>query len=41
MGRGKLKAKQTKVARKLKYDTKFTDFEALALELAEIREEEE
>ena len=34
MGRGRAKAKQTKVARELKYSTQGTDFEALQRELA-------
>ncbi len=33
MGRGRAKAKQTKVARDLKYQTRETDFGALAREL--------
>ncbi|CAM3153778.1 DUF3073 domain-containing protein [Nocardioides dubius] len=33
MGRGRAKAKQTKVARELKYRTHETDFSALAQEL--------
>ncbi len=33
MGRGRAKAKQTKVARRLKYQTLDTDFEALQREL--------
>jgi hypothetical protein len=33
MGRGRAKAKQTKVARNLKYRTHETDFDALAREL--------
>lgn len=33
MGRGRAKAKQTKVARQLKYQTFDTDFEALQREL--------
>ena len=33
MGRGRNKAKQTKVARELKYSTPQTDFEALSREL--------
>ncbi|AYY15692.1 DUF3073 domain-containing protein [Actinobacteria bacterium YIM 96077] len=33
MGRGRAKAKQTKVARRLKYQTFETDFEALQREL--------
>jgi hypothetical protein len=33
MGRGRAKAKQTKVARRLKYQTLETDFEALQREL--------
>lgn len=34
MGRGRAKAKQTKVARKLKYQTLDTDLEALQRELS-------
>ncbi len=34
MGRGRAKAKQTKVARELKYNTPRTDFEALRAELS-------
>lgn len=34
MGRGRAKAKQTKVARKLKYSSPTTDFERLQQELA-------
>jgi len=34
MGRGRAKAKQTKVARELKYSTPPTDFEALRRELS-------
>lgn len=34
MGRGRAKAKQTKVARKLKYSSPTTDFENLQQELA-------
>lgn len=34
MGRGRAKAKQTKVARELKYSTRQTDFEALQRELS-------
>ena len=33
MGRGRAKAKQTKVARELKYSTPQTDFDALQREL--------
>ena len=33
MGRGRAKAKQTKVARELKYSTRNTDFDALQREL--------
>jgi Protein of unknown function (DUF3073) len=33
MGRGRAKAKQTKVARRLKYQTLDTDFDALQREL--------
>jgi hypothetical protein len=39
MGRGRQKAKQTKVARRLKYSTPDTDFEALQRELAAERGE--
>lgn len=34
MGRGRAKAKQTKVARELKYNTPSTDFDALRAELS-------
>ncbi|HEX3783404.1 MAG TPA: DUF3073 domain-containing protein [Pseudonocardiaceae bacterium] len=34
MGRGRAKAKQTKVARELKYSTQHTDYEALQRELS-------
>jgi hypothetical protein len=34
MGRGRAKAKQTKVARELKYSTQGTDFNALQRELS-------
>lgn len=34
MGRGRAKAKQTKVARELKYNSPRTDFEALQAELS-------
>ncbi|AUS78977.1 DUF3073 domain-containing protein [Actinoalloteichus sp. AHMU CJ021] len=34
MGRGRAKAKQTKVARELKYNTPATDFDALQRELS-------
>ncbi|AXB46510.1 DUF3073 domain-containing protein [Amycolatopsis albispora] len=34
MGRGRAKAKQTKVARELKYSTHDTDFDALQRELS-------
>jgi hypothetical protein len=34
MGRGRAKAKQTKVARELKYSTHHTDFDALQRELS-------
>jgi hypothetical protein len=34
MGRGRAKAKQQKVARELKYNTHFTDLDALRRELA-------
>ncbi|GAB3044614.1 DUF3073 domain-containing protein [Sediminivirga luteola] len=37
MGRGRAKAKQTKVARKLKYSTPETDLTALERELASRR----
>jgi hypothetical protein len=49
MGRGRAKAKQTKVARQLKYNAPHTDLEALQAELSgqskssdddEVREEE-
>ncbi len=33
MGRGRAKAKQQKVARELKYNSQFTDLDALAREL--------
>ena len=33
MGRGRAKAKQTKVARELKYSTRETDFDALQREM--------
>ncbi len=33
MGRGRAKAKQQKVARELKYNSHFTDFDALQREL--------
>ena len=36
MGRGRAKAKQTKVARELKYSTPHTDFEALQREMREL-----
>ncbi len=35
MGRGRAKAKQTKVARELKYSSHETDFDALQRELSE------
>ena len=46
MGRGRAKAKQTKVARELKYSTRNTDFDALQRELSgkpddEVHEEEQ
>lgn len=41
MGRGRQKAKQTKVARKLKYFSPETDYDALQKELAAARGEEE
>ncbi|MFZ2241391.1 MAG: DUF3073 domain-containing protein [Gordonia amarae] len=34
MGRGRAKAKQTKVARQLKYSTPHTDFDSLQRELS-------
>ena len=34
MGRGRAKAKQTKVARELKYSTQHMDYEALQRELS-------
>jgi hypothetical protein len=34
MGRGRAKAKQQKVARELKYNSQFTDLDALQRELA-------
>ncbi|MCF8588457.1 DUF3073 domain-containing protein [Gordonia sp. HY285] len=34
MGRGRAKAKQTKVARQLKYSTQNTDFDSLQRELS-------
>jgi hypothetical protein len=34
MGRGRAKAKQQKVARQLKYNSQFTDLDALQRELA-------
>ena len=34
MGRGRAKAKQQKVARELKYNSQYTDLEALQRELA-------
>ena len=37
MGRGRAKAKQTKVARELKYSSPQTDFERLQQELATVR----
>ena len=37
MGRGRAKAKQTKVARELKYSSHGTDLEALQRELAQVR----
>ncbi len=39
MGRGRAKAKQTKVARKLKYQTLDTDLDALQRELAGAEDE--
>ena len=39
MGRGRAKAKQTKVARQLKYSSGMTDLERLAAELAAERGE--
>jgi len=41
MGRGRAKAKQTKVARDLKYQTHETDFGALASELHGSKGEDE
>ena len=41
MGRGRAKAKQTKVARNLKYQTVDTDFNALAKELRSEQEPDE
>lgn len=41
MGRGRQKAKQTKVARKLKYFSPDTDLDALQRELASSHEEHE
>ncbi|GAB3485732.1 MULTISPECIES: DUF3073 domain-containing protein [Amycolatopsis] len=41
MGRGRAKAKQTKVARELKYSTPNTDFEALQRELSSNSSEDE
>lgn len=41
MGRGRQKAKQTKVARRLKYTTPETDLEALQRELREKAERED
>ncbi|WP_026919647.1 DUF3073 domain-containing protein [Gordonia shandongensis] len=38
MGRGRAKAKQTKVARQLKYSTPHTDFDSLQRELSGGRE---
>ena len=40
MGRGRAKAKQTKVARELKYSSPETDFSQLQKELAESRPED-
>lgn len=40
MGRGRQKAKQTKVARKLKYYSPETDYQALERELAGSRHED-
>lgn len=40
MGRGRQKAKQTKVARKLKYYSPETDYQALERELAGSRKDE-
>ena len=37
MGRGRAKAKQTKVARELKYSSPQTDFERLQRELSQAR----
>lgn len=41
MGRGRAKAKQTKVARRLKYQTLDTDFNALERELAASRDNDD
>ncbi|RJQ76520.1 DUF3073 domain-containing protein [Pseudonocardiaceae bacterium YIM PH 21723] len=40
MGRGRAKAKQTKVARELKYSSPTTDFTALQRELSVVEERE-
>jgi hypothetical protein len=40
MGRGRAKAKQTKVARELKYSSPETDFAALQRELAKAEQRE-
>ncbi|WP_424190316.1 DUF3073 domain-containing protein [Actinokineospora sp. G85] len=40
MGRGRAKAKQTKVARELKYSSHHTDFDALQRELSNSSPEE-
>src|SRR5262245_14787077 len=40
MGRGRAKAKQTKVARELKYSSPNTDFEALQRELTKSEQDE-
>jgi hypothetical protein len=40
MGRGRAKAKQTKVARELKYSSPQTDFDALARELTKDEQEQ-
>lgn len=41
MGRGRQKAKQTKVARRLKYFSPDTDYQALERELTSIRADED
>ena len=40
MGRGRAKAKQTKVARELKYSSPQTDFERLQRELAGVTDDD-